>query len=86
MANLLVFRVAVDASGTVTLDQLRAVVHPNPANPDDPVSLAADGLVTLTATATDGDGDSASAIADIGPNLMFEDTGRSSPPRPPSPC
>ena len=55
--NLLVFTVSVDAAGTVTLDQQRAVVHPDAANPDDPVSLAADSLVTLTATVTDGDGD-----------------------------
>ena len=70
-----VFTVSVDAVGNVTLDQQRAVVHPNAANPDDPVSLAADGLVTLTATVTDGDGDSTSAIAAIGTNLTFEDSG-----------
>ncbi len=62
----LVFTVSVDALGNVTLDQLRAVVHPNAANPDDPVSLAADSLVTLTATVTDRDGDSTSATAAIG--------------------
>ena len=65
----------VDADGIVTLDQQRAVVHPDAANPDDPVTLAADDLVTLTATVTDRDGDSASATADIGPNLTFEDDG-----------
>ena len=55
--DLLVFTVSVDSAGTVTLDQHRAVVHPDAANPDDPISLAADNLVTLTATVTDGDGD-----------------------------
>ena len=72
---LLVFTVSVDALGIVTLDQQRAVVHPNAANPDDPVSLAADSLVTLTATVTDRDGDSSSATAAIGTNLTFEDSG-----------
>ena len=71
----IVFTVSVDALGIVTLDQQRAVVHPNAANPDDPVSLAADSLVTLTATVTDGDGDSTSAIAAIGRNLTFVDDG-----------
>ncbi len=75
VGDLLVFTVSVDALGIVTLDQLRAVVHPNAANPDDPVSLAADSLVTLTTTLTDGDGDSTSATAAIGTNLRFEDSG-----------
>ena len=46
-----------------------------PTNPDEPISLAADNLVTLTATVTDGDGDTATATADIGQNLSFEDDG-----------
>ena len=71
----IVFTVSVNALGIVTLDQQRAVVHPDAANPDDPVTLAADDLVTLTATVTDRDGDSASATADIGQNLSFEDSG-----------
>jgi len=74
-SNLLVFTVTVDASGNVSLDQLRAVVHPNTANPDDSVTLAADNLITLTATAHDGDGDTASATLNIGQNLNFEDDG-----------
>ena len=73
VGNLLVFTVSVDALGNVTLDQHRAVVHPNAANPDDPVSLAADSLVTLTTTLTDRDGDSTSATAAIGTNLRFEE-------------
>ena len=71
----IVFTVSVNVAGTVTLDQVRAVVHPNAANPDEPISLAADNLVTLTATVTDGDGDQASATASIGQNLSFEDDG-----------
>ena len=61
----------------VTLDQLRAVVHPDATDPDDAVSLTLDNLVTLTGTITDGDGDSASAVLNIGQNLVFEDDGPS---------
>ena len=75
VSNLLVFSVSVDALGTVTLDQVRAVVHPNADDPGEPISLAADNLVTLTTTLTDGDGDTATATADIGQNLSFEDDG-----------
>ncbi|EJM13403.1 hypothetical protein PMI21_04167 [Pseudomonas sp. GM18] len=75
--NLLVFTVSVAANGDVTLDQQRAVVHPDPNNPDDSTSLSADNLVTLTATKTDKDGDSAHATLNIGQNLVFEDDGPS---------
>ena len=43
----LVFTVSAAANGDVTLDQLRAVVHPDATNPDDSKSLTADNLVTL---------------------------------------
>ncbi|HJR29892.1 MAG TPA: DUF5801 repeats-in-toxin domain-containing protein, partial [Pseudomonas sp.] len=75
--GLLVFTVSVAANGDVTLDQQRAVVHPDPNNPDDAVSLTSDDLVTLTATITDKDGDSAQATLNIGQNLVFEDDGPS---------
>ncbi|WP_367375369.1 DUF5801 repeats-in-toxin domain-containing protein [Pseudomonas lini] len=75
--NLLVFTASVAANGDVTLDQLRAVVHPDATNPDDSTSLSADNLVTLTATITDKDGDSAHATLNIGQNLVFEDDGPS---------
>src|SRR5438128_53809 len=74
--NLLVFRVDVDAAGTVTLDQQRAVVHPT-TDPDESVTLTADSLVRLTATITDKDGDTASATQNIGQNLVFKDDGPS---------
>ncbi|OXR39503.1 hypothetical protein PSJE_01685 [Pseudomonas jessenii] len=77
LGNLLVFTVSVAANGDVTLDQLRAVVHPDPTNPDDSTSLTSDDLVTLTATTTDGDGDSAQATLNIGQNLVFKDDGPS---------
>ncbi|MGF6222263.1 DUF5801 repeats-in-toxin domain-containing protein [Pseudomonas sp. YL-218 TE3947] len=75
--NLLVFTVSVAANGDVTLDQLRAVVHPDATDPDDATSLSSDDLVTLTATITDGDGDSVQATLNIGQNLVFEDDGPS---------
>ncbi|WP_225609360.1 DUF5801 repeats-in-toxin domain-containing protein, partial [Pseudomonas sp. PDM08] len=61
----------------VTLDQLRAVVHPDTTNPDDSKTLTADNLVTLTATITDKDGDSTQATLNIGQNLVFKDDGPS---------
>ena len=70
------FTVTVDASGNVTLDQHRAVVHPT-NDPNEPKTLSADNLVTLTATITDKDGDSASAGLNIGQNLVFLDDGPS---------
>jgi hypothetical protein len=75
----IVFTVSVVASGLnagdVTLDQQRAVVHPDATNPDDAKSLTLDNLVTLTGTITDKDGDSKSAALDIGQNLVFKDDG-----------
>jgi VCBS repeat-containing protein len=78
-SGALAFTVSVDASGDVTLDQIRAVVQPDGTNPDtsEGVSLGSDGLVTLTATITDKDGDSATASASIGQNLHFLDDGPS---------
>ena len=74
-SNLLVFTVGVNAAGVVTLDQVRAVVHPNAANPDDAKTLSADNLVTLNATITDKDGDTSTATLNIGQNLTFKDDG-----------
>ncbi|RWO68790.1 MAG: hypothetical protein EOS17_15890 [Mesorhizobium sp.] len=75
-SNDLVFTVAVSGTGSVTLDQIRAVVHPT-ADPDESTTLAADNLVKLTATVTDKDGDHQSATLDIGQNLIFKDDGPS---------
>ncbi|WP_326914036.1 beta strand repeat-containing protein [Sphingopyxis chilensis] len=72
-SDALVFTIGVAADGTVTLDQIRAVVHAPDSGPDQPAGLVADNLVTLTATVTDGDGDTASATANIGQNLVFRD-------------
>lgn len=71
-----VFTVAVDASGNVTLDQIRAIMHPSGgAAHDDSKSLAAANLITLTGTVTDGDGDSAQATINLGDRLTFKDDG-----------
>ncbi|MFS2126594.1 DUF5801 repeats-in-toxin domain-containing protein [Pseudomonas sp. Pseusp97] len=72
------FRVYVDGDGKVTLEQLRALAHPDASNPDDALSLS--GQVTLTATITDKDGDSASAQIDLGSSLTFLDDGPSIAP------
>ncbi|MEO4046468.1 DUF5801 repeats-in-toxin domain-containing protein, partial [Pseudomonas sp. CAU 1711] len=70
------FTLSVDASGTVTLDQLRALQHPDGSDPNDAVSLAS-GAVSLVATITDRDGDQASASLDLGGLLSFHDDGPS---------
>ncbi|TIN31233.1 MAG: hypothetical protein E5Y31_03440 [Mesorhizobium sp.] len=72
-----VFRVSVDAAtGVVTLDQSRSVVHPDHNSSDESISLAA-GIIVLTATITDGDGDTAAAPLEIGDHLIFKDDGPS---------
>ncbi|STX47892.1 Structural toxin protein RtxA [Legionella hackeliae] len=76
-SNDLVFTVTVDSAGTVTLDQLRAVVHSPNTGADQPTSLNAADLIQLTATITDKDGDSASAHLDLGQALNFKDDGPS---------
>ena len=70
----IVFRVS-ESSGTVTLDQVRAVVHDPNVNANDTETLSADNLIQLTATITDKDGDQDTAVLDIGQNLTFVDDG-----------
>ncbi len=76
-----VFKVSVDASGNVTLDQQRAVMHTPDTGPDQSTSLSAADLVVLTRTDTitdkDGDTSSGSASINIGTALSFEDDGPS---------
>ncbi|RWM02697.1 MAG: hypothetical protein EOR68_06625 [Mesorhizobium sp.] len=76
-SNDLVFTVSVSSTGSVTLDQIRAVVHSDTTNDDDSKTLAADNLIQLTATITDKDGDHQSATLNIGQNLNFKDDGPS---------
>ena len=73
------FRVTLGQDGKVTLDQVRAVEHPNPNNDNEGVSLDPN-TVTLNATITDKDGDSASASIDLGGKLTFHDDGPSIAP------
>src|SRR5262249_8422015 len=70
--GLTVFVVSVDASGNMTLDQQRAIVHTNPNDPDESRGLTGSNLVVLTATATDKDGDHASTSLDLTPQLVFK--------------
>uniref|UniRef100_UPI0035672C08 DUF5801 repeats-in-toxin domain-containing protein n=1 Tax=Pseudomonas sp. TaxID=306 RepID=UPI0035672C08 len=73
-ASIVAFTVSVDGSGNVTLDQLRALQHPDGSDPDDPVSVAG-SAIALTATITDADGDQASASLSLGNFLTFHDDG-----------
>ncbi len=77
----LVFTVSVNNSGSVTLEQERAIKHSNTSSDDESVSLSADDLISLkredTITDNDGDSTSSSASINIGENLEFKDDGPS---------
>lgn len=70
------FRLTIASNGQATLDQIRAIRHPDATNPDDPATLSPT-IIRLTATVTDGDGDQASALVAIGSTLVFRDDGPS---------
>jgi hypothetical protein len=72
-----VFTISVNSSGEVTLDQMRAIVHPDINDPNDDKTFAADNLITLSATVTDGDGDTASlgTPINIAQDFHFLDDG-----------
>jgi len=74
----LVFTVTTTSAGLLSLDQIRAMMHPNTHNSNEPLSLV-DNLITLTKTdvITDKDGDTAtdSATLNIGANISFLDDG-----------
>ena len=74
--NYLVFTVNTDNDGHVSLDQVRAIMHPNTSDNNEAISLV-DDLITLTRTdkITDGDNDTAidSATLNIGSNISFLD-------------
>ncbi|MGN0924505.1 retention module-containing protein, partial [Ectopseudomonas mendocina] len=67
------FKVTVDASGNVSLDQVRAIVHSPNTGPDQATGLSAADLVKLVATITDKDGDSNSASLNLGNAISFRD-------------
>ena len=69
------FSVAVDASGVVTFLQARSITHADANDNNDPRTLGAANLITLTATITDKDGDQAAATLNIGDNLTILDDG-----------
>jgi len=62
-----------EATGEVTLDQQRAVVHDPNLGPNDTETLDDASDVTITATITDADGDEDDATNDIGHSLVFVD-------------
>ena len=69
----IVLNINVDASGTVELDQVRAIVHSDTANPDDSSSSMTANLITLAATVTYGDSSTANAVANIAGSFIFID-------------
>jgi T1SS-143 domain-containing protein len=60
----------------VTLDQLRALEHPDSTNPNEQVSVSG-SAIALVATVTDADGDQVSSSLDLGGYLTFHDDGPS---------
>ena len=74
------FKITVDGSGNVTLEQMRAVEHDDPSDPDEassPVQFTSSGLVYLIAGMEDNDGDTASNMVDISGSFHFRDDGPS---------
>ncbi|HEX2840438.1 DUF5801 repeats-in-toxin domain-containing protein [Hyphomicrobium sp.] len=72
-----VFALSVDSTGHIALDQQRAVMHPDPANADESVSLSGAGLISIVATITDGDADTDTASVNITGAIKFEDSAPS---------
>ncbi len=72
--TLTVFTLSIDDNGVMTLDQMRAVRHPDGSDPNDAVSVV-QGAITVTATVIDGDGDQASVEVDLAGVLVFRDDG-----------
>ncbi|RWM06559.1 MAG: type I secretion C-terminal target domain-containing protein, partial [Mesorhizobium sp.] len=71
-----VFTLTVDASGHVTMTELRGVKEATASLGDtsEGVSLSS-GLVSVTATVTDNDGDTAKASIDLGSQITIHDDG-----------
>ena len=72
----IVFKLTVDATGHITMTELRGVHQGAGEAPDasEGISLAA-GLVSVTATVTDVNNASASASIDVGPQVSIHDDG-----------
>ena len=76
-ANFLVFTLAVNSSGVVTMTDLRGVHEASAdtgTDSNETISLSS-GLVSLTATVTDNDGDTASSSVDLGSAIVIHDDG-----------
>ena len=72
------FTVSVNAAtGLVTLDQQRAIMHTPNTSANQESSLASADLILLSATITDKDGDSATASFGLGHAISFRDDGPS---------
>jgi len=70
-----VFKLSIDAAtGEVTFDQQRTVVHSTPGDSNE-VQSALAGKIGLQLTATDGDGDHVQASIDVGRMLFIADDG-----------
>ncbi|WP_185966231.1 retention module-containing protein [Ectopseudomonas mendocina] len=67
----LVFTLSVGTDGKVTLDQIRAIVHPT-SDPDEAKFLGS-GHISLSAIVTDKDGDTATGNLDLGKVISFKD-------------
>ncbi|WP_027056255.1 DUF5801 repeats-in-toxin domain-containing protein, partial [Mesorhizobium erdmanii] len=73
-----VFTLTVDATGKVTMTELRGVHEGSGETPDTSEgTLLGAGLVSVTATVTDNDGDKASASIDLGGQITIHDDGPS---------
>ena len=73
----IVFTLVTDATGHVTMTELRGVhegTGETPTDSSETVGLAA-GAILLTATATDGDGDKASSSIDLASKITIHDDG-----------
>jgi len=69
------FALAIDPStGKVSVVEYLSLQHPNAADPNDGVTLAANA-VSAVVTITDGDGDQVSAAKDISGRIHFNDDG-----------
>src|SRR5436190_1602592 len=76
VTGALAFTIQVDASGNVTLTQMRSVKEGSGEVGDVSEGASfASNLVTLTATITDKDNDTATASVDLGKQLSFKDDG-----------
>ncbi len=67
------FHITTDQVGNIELDQLRSIVHPDPNNTDESITLKNPNLITITGTAVSAGGDSASATIGIGQVFHFKD-------------